>query len=139
MRYRWQLGFWAFLLMRISGVALALYLAMHLYVLHNLLKGPETFDAVMKTVQNPVFKFFELVLLGGVLYHSIKNCSMKCDLCDGDPTCVKFCPVEALKFLPAAEVPLAKRAETARKIREGAAEKGVAKGEVITTGQGAAK
>ena len=73
MRYRWQLGFWAFLLMRISGAALALYLAMHLYVLHNLLKGPETFDAVMKTVQNPVFKFFELVLLGGVLYHSVNG------------------------------------------------------------------
>ena len=37
--------------------------------------------------------------LGGVLYHWIKECSMKCDLCDGDPQCVKACLYGALEFL----------------------------------------
>ena len=73
MRYRWQLGFWAFLLMRISGVALTAYLVMHLYVLNHLLDGPAAFDELMKTVQNPVFKLFEIALLGAVLYHGFNG------------------------------------------------------------------
>ena len=38
--------------------------------------------------------------LGGVLYHYIKRCSMKCDLSRGDPECVKSCLYGALDFLP---------------------------------------
>ncbi|UCH08616.1 MAG: 4Fe-4S dicluster domain-containing protein [Deltaproteobacteria bacterium] len=37
--------------------------------------------------------------LGGVLYHHIKGCAMKCDLCSGDPECVKSCLYEAIEFL----------------------------------------
>jgi succinate dehydrogenase / fumarate reductase, cytochrome b subunit len=73
MRYRWQLGFWAFLLMRISGVALIVYLMMHIYVLSHLMDGQAAFDDLMKTVQNPLFKFGEVVLLGGVLYHALNG------------------------------------------------------------------
>ena len=73
MRYRWQLGFWAFLLMRISGVAITVYLILHIYVLSHLLDGPAAFDELMKTMLNPLFKFFELALLGGVLYHVVNG------------------------------------------------------------------
>jgi succinate dehydrogenase / fumarate reductase cytochrome b subunit len=73
MRYRSQLGFWAFLLMRISAVAITLYLVLHITVLSYLLKGPTTFDKLMKTVQSPLFKFFELALLGGVLFHAFNG------------------------------------------------------------------
>ncbi len=65
MRYRWQLGFWAFLLMRVSAVAITFYLLLHIAVLSYLLKGPTVFDELMKTVQSRLFKFFELALLGG--------------------------------------------------------------------------
>jgi len=73
MRYRWELGFWAFLLMRISGVALTLYLILHINVLSNLLAGPEKFNELMKTVQSPLFKLFELALLGAVLFHALNG------------------------------------------------------------------
>jgi succinate dehydrogenase / fumarate reductase cytochrome b subunit len=73
MRYRWQLGFWAFLLMRISGVAITVYLILHIYVLSHLLEGPAAFDELMKTVQSPLFKLFEVALLGGVLYHVLNG------------------------------------------------------------------
>ncbi len=73
MRYRWQVGFWAFLLMRISAVAITLYLILHIAVLSYLLKGPTAFDGLMKTVQTPLFKFFELALLGGVLFHALNG------------------------------------------------------------------
>ncbi len=78
MRYRWQLGFWAFLLMRISGVALIFYLMLHIYVLHHLLEGPAAFDELMKTVQSPLFKFFEVALLGAVLYHGLNGVRVLC-------------------------------------------------------------
>jgi succinate dehydrogenase / fumarate reductase cytochrome b subunit len=73
MRYRWELGFWAFLLMRISGVALTVYLFLHINVLSNLLAGPEKFNEIMETVQSPLFKFFELALLGAVLFHALNG------------------------------------------------------------------
>jgi succinate dehydrogenase / fumarate reductase, cytochrome b subunit len=73
MRYRWELGFWAFLLMRISGVALVVYLFLHINVLKNLLSGPEKFNEIMETVQAPLFKFFELALLGAMLFHALNG------------------------------------------------------------------
>jgi Fe-S-cluster-containing hydrogenase component 2 len=41
--------------------------------------------------------------LGGVLYNYKKDCSMKCDLCNGEPECVKSCAYGALEYLPIAE------------------------------------
>ncbi|MBI4495383.1 MAG: succinate dehydrogenase, cytochrome b556 subunit [Deltaproteobacteria bacterium] len=73
MRYRWQQGFWAFLLMRISGVAITLYLILHIHVLSSLQDGPKAFDELMATVQSPLFKFLELALLGGVIYHALNG------------------------------------------------------------------
>ena len=37
---------------------------------------------------------------GAVRYNKDKGKSFKCELCEGDPQCVKFCPTAALKFLP---------------------------------------
>jgi succinate dehydrogenase / fumarate reductase, cytochrome b subunit len=73
MRYRWETGFWAFLLMRISGVALTVYLFLHINVLSNLLAGPEKFNEIMKTVQSPLFKLFEVALLAAVLFHALNG------------------------------------------------------------------
>jgi anaerobic carbon-monoxide dehydrogenase iron sulfur subunit len=71
---------------------------------------------------------------GAISFNQQKKQIFKCDLCDGDPTCVKFCPVEALRFLPAQQEPLSKKAGTAKKILEGVVEKGKA-----TTDQGVAR
>jgi Fe-S-cluster-containing hydrogenase component 2 len=37
--------------------------------------------------------------LGGILYHYIKGCAMKCDHCGGEPECVKSCLYGALEYL----------------------------------------
>ena len=41
--------------------------------------------------------------LGGVLYHYKKECSVKCDLCNGEPECVKSCLYGAIEFVPIAD------------------------------------
>ena len=35
--------------------------------------------------------------------HPAINIAMTCDLCDGDPQCVKYCPEEALHYMTAKE------------------------------------
>ena len=37
--------------------------------------------------------------LGNISYHPTLRKVFKCDLCDGDPKCVKFCPGHALEFV----------------------------------------
>lgn len=40
---------------------------------------------------------------------------IKCDLCDGDPTCVKFCSRKAIQYLPTSRLDaITKRAKTAK-------------------------
>ena len=42
----------------------------------------------------------------------------KCDQCDGDPTCVKFCETEALQYVDATSVNLQKSRERAKNLPE---------------------
>jgi len=63
-------GFISFLLRRISGVALVIYLALHMWVIGSANQGPEVFNARLNAVQTPIFKLFEIALLAAVVYHA---------------------------------------------------------------------
>ncbi len=63
-------GFISFLLRRITGVALVLYLFMHMWVIGSVNSGPEAFDARLALVQTPIFKLAEVALLAAVVYHA---------------------------------------------------------------------
>jgi succinate dehydrogenase / fumarate reductase cytochrome b subunit len=63
-------GFISWLLRRISGIALVLYLFMHLWVIGSANSGPGVFDARLNAVQTPLFKLFEIALLAAVVYHA---------------------------------------------------------------------
>jgi len=43
---------------------------------------------------------------------------VKCDLCDGDPFCVKLCPTEAIEYAKPSRYILARKRESALKIGE---------------------
>ena len=62
-------GFISFLFRRVSGVALALYLFMHIWVIGSVNAGPAAFDARMAVVNAPIFKLLEVLLLAAVFYH----------------------------------------------------------------------
>jgi succinate dehydrogenase / fumarate reductase cytochrome b subunit len=62
-------GFLSFVLRRLTGVALVLYLFTHMWVIGSALGGPESFDARLATVQTPLFKLAEIALLAAVLVH----------------------------------------------------------------------
>jgi succinate dehydrogenase / fumarate reductase cytochrome b subunit len=70
MRYRVKAGFAAWLLMRISGVALTLYLVLHVWVLSHLTRGPEAFAALMRGLESPLVRALELGLAAAVIFHA---------------------------------------------------------------------
>jgi carbon-monoxide dehydrogenase iron sulfur subunit len=56
---------------------------------------------------------------GAISFNQKNKQVFKCELCNGDPQCVKFCQPLALRFVSAQEAPLTKRVETAKKIIDG--------------------
>lgn len=53
---------------------------------------------------------------GAISYDSDRNEVIKCELCGGDPQCVRFCPTGALQFLPKKLAHLSKRDRLARRM-----------------------
>jgi succinate dehydrogenase / fumarate reductase cytochrome b subunit len=64
-------GFISFVLRRVSGVALVLYLFTHMWVIGSINAGPEVFDARLAMVQTDFFKVLEVALLAAVVYHAM--------------------------------------------------------------------
>ncbi len=48
---------------------------------------------------------------GAVSIDQEKGVAMKCDLCDGEPKCVDFCPPGALRFIRADKMSISKKRE----------------------------
>ncbi len=72
MRYRWHTGSFAWLIHRVTGILLTLYIFLHLYVLSHL-KDPETFNSMMALMKHPLVKLSEVGLLGLVLAHGLNG------------------------------------------------------------------
>lgn len=67
----WTSGFISFVLRRVTGMALVLYLFMHMWVIGSVIDGAAAFDARLALVQTPLFKLAEIALLAAVVYHSL--------------------------------------------------------------------
>jgi carbon-monoxide dehydrogenase iron sulfur subunit len=55
---------------------------------------------------------------GGMGIDIVTRQVIKCDLCDGDPTCVHFCDPGALEFVPAMSVHLKKKRDAGQTLSE---------------------
>jgi succinate dehydrogenase / fumarate reductase, cytochrome b subunit len=64
-------GFISFVLRRVTGVGMVLYLFIHMWVIGSALQGEAAFNARLDTVQTTFFKFMEILLLAGVVYHTL--------------------------------------------------------------------
>ena len=63
-------GFISFALRRFTGVALVLYLGLHMWVIGSINEGPQVFNERLAMVQTPFFKLAEIALLAAVVYHA---------------------------------------------------------------------
>ena len=55
---------------------------------------------------------------GAIEVDPVRKVAVKCDLCGGDPTCVKFCTQEAIRFVAKEEIGWEKRKKAAEKLSE---------------------
>lgn len=63
-----------FLLHRITGIALLVFLLAHIWVISTaLLSGPETFNDIMKFLAQPGFLVTDALLLGSITFHAVNG------------------------------------------------------------------
>jgi succinate dehydrogenase / fumarate reductase cytochrome b subunit len=63
-------GFISFVLRRFTGVVLALYLMLHIWVIGAATQGAEAFNRRMEAFSSPVTHVMEIFLLAAVAYHA---------------------------------------------------------------------
>lgn len=62
-------GFISFFLRRLTGVALVIYLFLHIWVIGAINSGDEAFNDRMDFLGSPLFHILEIGLLAAVIYH----------------------------------------------------------------------
>ncbi len=68
-----RLGLWAYILNRLSGLGLVLYLYLHLSILSQLTKGPAAWDGFVATAKQPAYLALDVLLLTGLLLHGFNG------------------------------------------------------------------
>ncbi len=53
---------------------------------------------------------------GAMNYNATDRNVVKCDLCDGDPQCARFCDVKAVVYVDGGDVSIVKKREAARRL-----------------------
>ncbi len=56
--------------------------------------------------------------IGGVSIDPVTNVAYKCDLCDGDPECVKYCYPEAILYISKSKADLLTKREKSKRLSE---------------------
>jgi succinate dehydrogenase / fumarate reductase cytochrome b subunit len=64
-----SIGNIAWLLHRLTGVAIAVYLVLHFITIGSSRQGPEVFDATLESYTAPVWKVAECLLIMAVAFH----------------------------------------------------------------------
>ena len=71
-RYRLRVGMFAWMLHRLTGLALVGYLVVHIWGLKSI-TNPEAYNALITSYHAPIFKVGEFLLLGAVVYHALNG------------------------------------------------------------------
>ncbi len=68
-RSRGHAAYWAFVIHRVSGIALALFLPLHFWALGSALEGAPALDAFLSWTRQPVVKLAETLLVLALAAH----------------------------------------------------------------------
>lgn len=71
--YRWFTGSLAYVLHRVSGIALLFFLFFHILSITKSQATPEAYDLMIRRMQEPDFKIGEILLFAGLLYHGLNG------------------------------------------------------------------
>jgi len=68
-----QVGSWAFILNRLTALALTFYLGLHLLVLNKLTQGAHAYNDFVTFAQTPLIKVSEIILIAAVVLHGLNG------------------------------------------------------------------
>ena len=71
--YRGQSGQWSWLLHRVTGLAVLLFLLIHIVDITLIGFGPKVYNDALNVFGNPVVRVISLALIGAVLYHAFNG------------------------------------------------------------------
>lgn len=71
--YRGREGQWAFILHRLSGIAIATYLFIHVLNTGSSMFGPEVANPLMAFFHVPIFRIGLILVMAGVVYHALNG------------------------------------------------------------------
>ncbi len=86
--YRGQSGMWSWLLHRVTGVAILLFLLVHIVDITILGFGPTVYNNALQVFATPFVRLVSLALIASVLYHSFNG--VRIMLIDFWPQGVKY-------------------------------------------------
>lgn len=73
LRYRGREGMWTWILHRLTGLGILLFLIIHVVETGLLIWSPEFYDDALSLYQYPVFRFAELAIVFAVLFHAVNG------------------------------------------------------------------
>lgn len=68
-----DLSMWGFVLNRVAGIGLVVYLYLHLVVLSTLLGGEAGWDSFVDLARSPAFLTLDVILIAGILGHGLNG------------------------------------------------------------------
>jgi succinate dehydrogenase / fumarate reductase cytochrome b subunit len=71
--YRGNVGHWSWILHRVTGVGVFIFLLVHIVDTAFIGWGPELYNKAMALYRIPLFRVGEVVLVGMVLYHALNG------------------------------------------------------------------
>ena len=71
--YRGRAGQWSWLLHRVTGLGVLVFLLAHIIDTAMIGWGPGAYNAAMAIYRHPVFRVGEVLLAGAVLYHALNG------------------------------------------------------------------
>ena len=113
LRYRGREGHWAWVLHRVSGIGVMLFLLLHITDIFLLAFGPNVFNTWLFLFKAPPFRVMEVFLIFGVLFHAVNG--LRVILVDFAPGMGRYqhvlfwieVVVVTIVFIPAAVITLA--------------------------------
>jgi succinate dehydrogenase / fumarate reductase cytochrome b subunit len=72
-RERGREGYWAWVLHRVSGVAILVFLCFHILDTSLVLVGPGAYETFVTLYRLPPFRVMEVALAGALLYHGLNG------------------------------------------------------------------
>lgn len=71
--YRGGIGQWSWILHRVTGVGVLVFLCLHILDTALILLGPEHYNAIIAVYRWPVFRVMEVGLFASVLFHALNG------------------------------------------------------------------